>query len=180
MGFPSFSAGEVLTAADMNAVGLWLVKTQTIGTAVSSVTVSNAFSASYDNYLIKISGGVGSTGFNMQFRLGASTTAYYSAGVVYAFAGLAAVAAGDNNAAQYTRAGTGGVNGLSMTFYVNNPFLAARTILVNPAYSPTDTASSAGFFNGFHNVATSYSDFTLIPSAGTMTGGTIRVYGYRN
>jgi hypothetical protein len=40
-----WSSGEVLTAADLNAyAGLILVKTQTIGTAVSSVTLSNVFS----------------------------------------------------------------------------------------------------------------------------------------
>ncbi len=49
MTYPSFSAGDILTAADMNAVGLWLVKTQTVGTAVASVTVTDAFSSTYDN-----------------------------------------------------------------------------------------------------------------------------------
>jgi hypothetical protein len=34
--------------------------------------------------------------------------------------------------------------------------------------------------NGEHRVATSYDSFTLIPGSGTLTGGTIRVYGYRN
>jgi len=56
MSFPSFASGEVLTAADMNAVGLWLVKTQTVGTGVPSVVVTDAFSANYDNYLVTISG----------------------------------------------------------------------------------------------------------------------------
>jgi hypothetical protein len=37
---PDFSSGAVLTAAQMNSVGLWLVKTQTVGTAVSSVAVT--------------------------------------------------------------------------------------------------------------------------------------------
>ena len=57
---PTFSSGAVLTAAQMNSVGMWLVKTQTVGTAVSSVTVTGAFSADYDNYLILMSGGTGS------------------------------------------------------------------------------------------------------------------------
>jgi hypothetical protein len=37
---PDFSSGAVLTAAQMNSVGLWLVKTQTVGTTVSSVAVT--------------------------------------------------------------------------------------------------------------------------------------------
>ena len=48
---PTFSSGSVLTAAQMNAVGLWLVKTQTVGTAVSSVSVTDVFSSNYDNNL---------------------------------------------------------------------------------------------------------------------------------
>jgi len=53
MTYPSFTSGDILTAADMNAVGLWLVKTQTVGTAVSSVQVTGAFSSTYDNPLIR-------------------------------------------------------------------------------------------------------------------------------
>jgi hypothetical protein len=46
-----WASGEVLTAADLNAyAGLILVKTQTIGTAVSSVTVTGAFSSTFQNY----------------------------------------------------------------------------------------------------------------------------------
>jgi hypothetical protein len=33
---------------------------------------------------------------------------------------------------------------------------------------------------GFLNNTTSYTAFTFTPSSGTLTGGTIRVYGYRN
>jgi hypothetical protein len=51
----------------------------TIGSAVSSVTVNGAFSSTYDNYRIIISGGVGSTANNIGFTLGATTTGYYEA-----------------------------------------------------------------------------------------------------
>ena len=59
MTYPTFTNGQVLPASDLNAIGLWLVKSQTVGTGVSSVTVSNAFSADFDNYRIIYSGGVG-------------------------------------------------------------------------------------------------------------------------
>ena len=52
MTYPVFATGDVLNASDMNAVGLWLVKTQTIGSGVGSVAVTGAFSADYDNYKI--------------------------------------------------------------------------------------------------------------------------------
>ena len=69
MTFPSFSAGEVLRAQDMNAVGRWLVKTVTVGSAVTTVPVTDAFSTEYDNYEIVFSGGSKSSPgtMNMQF-----------------------------------------------------------------------------------------------------------------
>jgi hypothetical protein len=33
---------------------------------------------------------------------------------------------------------------------------------------------------GVKRDTTSYADFTVVVAAGTVTGGTIRVYGYRN
>ena len=77
MPLTTYTAGEVLTAASLNANfsfvassgGLVLVKTQTIGTTVSSVEVTGAFSSTYDNYKIIVSGGAGSTAaqFGLKF-----------------------------------------------------------------------------------------------------------------
>jgi hypothetical protein len=33
---------------------------------------------------------------------------------------------------------------------------------------------------GYHGVATSYTGFTIAVLSGTITGGTIKIYGYRN
>ena len=61
---PTFTAGQILTSSVMNDVstignyqGLFWIKSQTIGTGVSSVTVTGAFSSDFDNYLITVSGG---------------------------------------------------------------------------------------------------------------------------
>ncbi len=77
MSYPVFATGDVLNASDMNAVGLWLVKSQTIGTGVSSVTVTGAFSANYDRYKITVSGGVASTPLDIRLTLGSTATGYY-------------------------------------------------------------------------------------------------------
>ena len=61
MSYPVFASGDVLNASDMNGVGLWLVKTQVIGTAVSSVTVTSAFTTDYDQYMITVTGGTFNT-----------------------------------------------------------------------------------------------------------------------
>jgi hypothetical protein len=174
-----WASGEVLTAADLNAyAGLVLVKTQTIGTAVASVTVSNAFSSTYDNYRIVIGGGVGSTAITLSLQLGASTTAYY--GVVtyatYAATGTP-LSAGDNNAAKWTTIGYAASGLLQASFDLINPNLATWTS-INAASWAAQTV--AGTFNGVHQVSTAYTDFTLGVNTGTLTGGTIRVYGYNN
>jgi hypothetical protein len=179
MTYPTFNSGDVLTAAEMNAVGLWLVKTQTIGTAVSSVTVSDAFSANYDNYKIVVSGGVGSTSAAIGLRLGGSTTGYYAGLVFMLYSAAATSAAGTNNGALWTYAGIGTTNSIAANIELFNPFNAKTTSISN-SYMDNSTAGAGGNNNGFHNSAVSYTAFTLVAGAGTLTGGTIRVYGMRN
>jgi len=175
MSFPSFASGEVLTAADMNAVGLWLVKTQTIGTAVSTVTVTNAFSATYDNYLITISGGTASlsdAGFILQ--LGTTATGYKSVLYYQDYTGSNPVVLG--NTTIYVYAGRTGSNGHSAIIDVISPFQTKTTSFRTSGSSPTYNTNGAAVLNN----TTSYTDFLFSTSAGTVTGGTVRVYGYRN
>lgn len=174
---PDFVAGQVLTAAQMNAIGLWEVKSQTIGTAVSSVTVTGAFTADYENYKIIVAGGVGSADLNLVLTLGASTTTYYWAqtGTLYATGAIASVG---NNTTSW-RAGFGTTNTLGMNVELLAPNLAKHTIFMGTHSSQTTTGGAA-IIGGYHATATAYTDFTITTSAGTMTGGTIRVYGYRN
>ena len=59
---------------------------------------------------------------------------------------------------------------------INNPFLAKNT-----SFScPISRLSLSGQTNGIHVSSTSFTGFTLSPDTGTLTGGTIRVYGYAN
>jgi hypothetical protein len=176
MTYPTFSSGDVLTAAEMNAVGLWLVKTQTIGTAVSSVTVTDAFSSTYDNYLVTISNGAATTDANIQFRLGASATAYSGSLIYTTYTIAAANFAQDNNAAIFNFAGSGNTNGLNFNATVLGPNLAKYTTISSSYLG----ALSGGNYNGIHKATTQHTAFTIIASAGTWTGGTIKVYGMRN
>jgi hypothetical protein len=184
MTFPVFASGDVLNASDMNGVGLWLVKTQTVGSGVSSVTVNNAFSADYENYKIVYSGGQSSAAVNLYLQLTvggtASTTGYYGV-LVWGNLTTAVVAgATDNNASQFSFAGGGaGANNGAASVNVDllNPFGAIRTRLHN---AQTLYATVYGTYTGLHDVGTSYDGIKLTPASGTITGGTIRVYGYRN
>ena len=178
---PDFTAGQVLTAAQMNAVGLWLVKTQTIGTAVSSVTVTNAFSSDYDNYEIIISGGVASTGSVFRMTLGAINTGYYAYGVYGTYAAGGPSNSNTNNGANWLDVGSGTTSSLNMKVTLIGPNLAKVTHFYSQ-YAVSTTPPN-GYFQvsgGYNTSTTQHTDFTITPSAGTLTGGTIKVYGYRN
>jgi hypothetical protein len=176
MPVPDFSPGEVLTAAAMDSIGLWLVKTQTVGTGVSSVPVTGAFSADYDNYLVTYNGATTATGQCLQIQLGATTSGYFGNLIFANFAGGAPSSTGDNNAAAWSHC-TGGVNGFTnLQATIMRPFASATTTIS----SPYQDGANAGHKSGWINNSTSYTGFTLLTfSPATITGGTIRVYGYR-
>jgi len=181
--------GQVLTADSTTATGLkWattssasgltFIKSQTIGSAVSSVTVTGAFSSTYDNYLITINDGTGSADSNTVMTLGSTTTGYYLSGVY--FTATSATVNGFN---------TNNGSGWSGSYY-SSTVHSGHIILQNPNLAKVTTFDSSliqgvttGFvanYRGFLNNTTSYTAFTLTANAGTMTGGTIRVYGYQN
>ena len=176
MPVPDFSPGEVLTAAAMDSIGLWLVKTQTVGTTVSSVVVSDAFSANYDNYLITYNNGSCSASTHISLQLG-STTSGYTFNIIGNTWSATASNSGGTAAANYAYAMSGfSANGVNGSVQVMSPFLAKFT-----QFGSDFVASFGGYRSiGYLPNTTSYTAFTLIPASGTLTGGTIRVYGYRN
>ena len=183
MPLTTYTAGQVLTAASLNANftfaaanGLTLVTAQTIGTTVSSVTVTGAFSATYDAYKILITGGAASAQHTMFFKLGSSTTGYYQAQAGVNYSTGVVTGRANSNDSSWSRAGAGNANGLEMIMDINNPFLAKYTYF-SSANAQNDEGAQT---NGYHGVASSFTDFTVTPSSGTLTGGTIRVYGYQN
>ena len=155
--------------------GLRLVKKQTIGTGVSSVTVTNAFSATYEQYRIVVTGGTNSTSNYGRLILGASNTSYYFAGPGFSYAGAASGVAGNNvssfDTVWYAPLGAF----IDCNIELKNPFLTKNTG-INFAFANSSIGAFVG--TGEHRQATSYTDFTLQPLSGTMTGGTIYVYGY--
>ena len=180
MATKQFLTGEVLTASDTNTYlansGLVFVKSQTVGTGVPNVTVTNAFSADYDSYRIIYSGGSQSTPGDIRMTLGATVLNYFSVIIYATWAGVTGTTPGNN--IFYWNVGSGRTAGNSVCIDIHKPFATDETWF-NGAYIGIDTGSVAGTVNGFLNNTTSYTGFTLTPSAGTMTGGTITVYGYR-
>lgn len=179
MSYPIFASGDVLNATDMNAVGLWLVTKQTIGTAVASVTIPNAFSATYDAYRIVVSGGTGSTTDGVAVGMSGGPASGYYYGLVYATYASTAVNANvnTNNGANWQFVGgTTAGQASSFVFDLYNPFLSRYTTIHNGSYSGGLTAGTG---NGYLAATTSFTGFVIAPQSGTLTGGTVTVYGYQ-
>lgn len=171
--------GSTWTDVVTSLSGLTLVKSQTVGSGVASQTVTNAFSSAYDNYRIIISGVVTSGGGeNHDFRLGAST-ADYNYSVVWDRYDTGTSGSNRQAAAAAGQIGFGaGATGTTIiTWDIARPFLAAQT-----TWSTQGFGVVYSFYGGGrHAVSTSYTDFTFsVTSPSTMTGGTIKVYGYNN
>jgi hypothetical protein len=154
--------------------GLKLIKSQVIGTTVSSVNVTGAFSASYPAYKIIISGGTKSVGGNMTLKLGASATQYYWSGLLLGYAGGGTSAIQGSNQTSFTYAGYGS----SVVNIFDVDLINAGTADYTIYQAKYTAIADATYQQGIHQVATAYTDFTITPASGTMTGGTIYVYGY--
>jgi hypothetical protein len=163
-------------AAWSGAAGLWLVKTQTIGTGVSSVTVTDAFNATYDNYKITVSNGVGSADTYFRLHLGSTTSGYKYVYTHFGYGGGSPYYESSASASSFIYCGVVNPSECFTDLDLESPFLAKptrfRRTFANNGVS--------GWTNGYLPNTTQYTAFTLTPASGTMTGGTIRVYGYRN
>lgn len=177
---PDFVAGAVLTAAQMNKAGLWLIKVEAIGTTVSSVVVSGAFSTDYDNYMILVSGGVASATNSLNMTLGATAAGYYYSGIKLASYAATSIT---GDAAQNTTSFPGVVQGTTASLHgkieVFQPF-ATKNTHVHYVSSQSTTTGQWHSRGGYLADTTSYTAFTLTTSAGTITGGNVYVYGYRD
>ena len=181
MTYPVFASGDVLNASEMNAVGLWLVKTQTIGTGVSSVIVSDCFTTDYDNYKIVISGGTQTSAnglLTMQLRTGGTTatTGYYNTFIYSPYAGGVLTANTNNGSGWAYMASALLNNGWSSSVDILQPRLATYTSIIGA----NARGDLGGTVQGFHGGLTAYESAVFTVGAGTMTGGTIKIYGYRN
>ena len=162
--------------------GLRLIKKQTIGSAVSSVIVTSAFSATYANYLIVVSDTTGSAAndsYSVQMRVGSTTAAsnYYGVLGYWGYTGTPG-AAGNNNIASWGNVGRGlgASEKVNFAFNLGSPFLASKTTIATQGNIGSDLT---GNYTGYHSSATSYDQIVITTNAGTMTGGTIYVYGYK-
>lgn len=162
--------------------GLQLVKTQTITSGVSSVSVTSCFNSTFDAYKIVFTGvtTASAAGTNLQF--GTSNTGYYSNTISlpagYSSSGTVGYVGNNNGASFFTEMVTHSTSGSGGTIEVQNPFAATTTTFQSHGSDPRASGVGLRMNSGFHNVATSYTDLTFFVGGTTFTGGRISVYGY--
>jgi hypothetical protein len=160
--------------------GLTLLKTVTVGTAVSSVTLTDVFSSEFDNYRIKISGITANTNAGLSMQLGSATSLYFAAANVVFYDGTSSNASQTSGSSVPIGAfaATNGGGGMSLDIY--NPFLTQRTGFTGQSISfRADGNGNVRNYGGFQNSDTSFTAVTFSVSGATLTGGKITVYGYR-
>jgi hypothetical protein len=182
MAVKTFTSGETLTSADTNTYlansGLVWIKQQTVGSAVATVTVSDAFSTTFDNYRVTFAGSTPSAtdSFRLMISSGATNDHYGSAPYDLYTGAASGVLRVNNGASIYTALNEGGNKTSQFSCDILSPFLTQPTVMIGQGYG-------RGFycnFGGTRASSTSYTSFTItVDGAGTMTGGIITVYGYR-
>ena len=177
-GLQSYNGTAWVTWGTAPSGGLTLISATTIGTAVSSVTVTGAFSSTYDNYLVTVTGGVCSVDSYLKLTLGSTTANYYYGVSGVSFAGVQSNSNGNNVAFMF--AGTCDTSGINGQITIMRPEKTDETNFYVNIASPRTTGGVAYAGGGLLSDSTSYTAFTLTPNAGTLTGGNIRVYGFQN
>jgi hypothetical protein len=161
-------------------VGMVHLNTTTTS-AASTVTISNVFTSTYDNYKIFITG-VSSTDNALLYQNAlagtpAGGTSYYygqiyannsTAPNIYQEYGIAHIVCGTSNT-------TSTVSELTIA----RPALASSTFMQCQGTKTTTSSYNWQMITGLHTTTTAYDGFTIKTSGGTFTG-TIRVYGLRN
>jgi hypothetical protein len=174
---PDFTTGQVLTAAQMSAVGMWLVKTVAVGSGTAVVPVTSCFSSDYDNYKVLVSGINVAATAQLKITLGNNTGSnYYGSAYYDAYSGALTGTNRSNNASTLDI----GFAETSLreqwsTIEIGAPNLARSTSFSGTYYG----ATYSGWFGGTRADTTQYTGFNIV-STQNMNGGTIRVYGYRN
>jgi len=165
------------TALGTKKAGMVLLNTTSFS-GVSSQSINDVFNATYDNYKILINlSTVSSTGsLQMRLRVGGvdntGATSYQRSGYRSEPGGLTNSTSAST--LWFLSQLTSGYS-FKMPMEILDPFKTVGTIAYLTSF---DQASNYSYgLNMTHIDSTSYTGFTLIPSAGTITGN-VSVYGY--
>lgn len=186
MTYPSFTSGEVLTAADMNAVGLWKIASVSLNAVTNNI--SNVFSSTYTNYRVVISGLQNATTtsriVSLRFRTSTDdTSANYIYGEFYAFPTnlSGSTAAGGQTSSRLLTLSNWSAGGAGLVLDIYNPNNATGTGFTGQSFTYQGDVGTwvTRHIGGGINVSTQFTGFSIIGTTDNLTG-TVRVYGYRD
>jgi len=172
----TFTTAQIFTASAANNMansGLTYIKEQTVGT-VASVTVSNCFSSTYDNYRIIVAG-VTAGLVDFTFQLSSITGSVYTYQGYYQLLGVGTI---------NTYGGTGTTMPIGTFAATGNNFMQLEISSPNLAKikygQMTSNSTLLSSVQGSQiNSTVQSTGFTVAAASGNISGGTITVYGYR-
>ena len=181
---PTFSSGAVLTAAQMNSVGLWLVAGGTV-TSGSSFDVNSCFTSDYDSYKIVLSNiRVAAATPDIQIRLMNGATPI-SAGYFYGItrvdigAGTSSIVAGNG----LTLWATGCIAGTTSTmasFEIHGPNSAQQKSFNSQATDSRGATSYQGItVTGTCTSTTACTGLRVLTASSTFANCRYNIYGMR-
>jgi len=180
MPVPVFTTGEVLTAANMNAVGLWLIGSYS-NSSTTTLTMDSIFSSTYAHYriILTATGGAAATAdTSFQLRVGTTPTATnYSYHTIFSsnLAGPSRAYAATQTSGQL---GNFGSARSTIIVDIMNPNVAASTNWLSSWQGWGSTANYVGTTQGLQDSTNQFTGIA-ITNANAFTA-TARVYGYRN
>lgn len=180
---PSHSAQHTTVNDTVEALqtyaGLVLVKTQNIGSGVSSVTVTDAFSSTFYNYKVILSSLYTTTVDYLRLQFPGHTSSGYYFNRLTLFVNSATGLTNSTNGYNggHIDIGSGGTarqGFVSLDIYA--PAVTRRTGVGGTFYG----SGYNGIVNGEHASNVAHTSFTLTMASGTFSGGEIYVYGYND
>lgn len=190
---PDFSSGAVLTAAQMDKIGLWAVTPASVSgsgvslsgskvtfTGATSVSVNTCFTSSFTNYRL-VGSTVGTASNIIQFRVRSGTTDRTNADYAWSrFVIAANNTTGSAGVYGDTYMVVGNYNSNSYSGFgvdIFNPNLAVMTSISGTSNEMAAAMFYSQFLGGISTSNAAYDGFTLIFPSGTVTGSFV-LYGY--
>jgi hypothetical protein len=178
---PDFTTGAVLTAAQMNAVGLWLVGSTSFGPTATSAELDNVFTSDFQTYEIHwIINPSTAVNMFMQMRTGGANNA--TSNYSQQKSSFAATTVATTRSTSQTSFGpadlysTSDANTGKITVF--RPQATARTTFIATAQTAL-TDATQWQATGQFGATTSFDGFRFFTSSGTFSGN-MKVYGYRD
>lgn len=188
---PVFSAGQILTSANMNqtsdavnGLGLFIVASGPLATATTNF--QGCFTSDFRNYRIVISQISFSGAGDVYFRLLSGATPNVTANYFWALRGIKSTSVSADNAAgsqtvYYSGASAVGATSANASVIADiySPNLSANTLITSSAISLATTFDSRQG-GGALNVTTAYDGIQILTDSAVTLLGNVTIYGYRN